>query len=91
MSSGGRRFFLSSLVAFVVLNAPSLLACAVCNGNPDSPLSKGMAWGVVFLLATVLTVLGFIAAFFVFLAKRSALFSEKHDLTASASNNEKVS
>jgi hypothetical protein len=91
MISSGRRFSLSFLWAFVLLNAPSLLACAVCNGNPDSPLSKGMAWGVVALLATVLIVLGFIAAFFVFVAKRSALVSEKHEMSAAASNNEKVS
>lgn len=48
-------------------------ACAVCFGDPDSPLAKGLSWGVLSLLAVVLLVLGGIAAFFVHMAKRARM------------------
>ena len=47
-------------------------ACSVCYGKSDSVLAKGLHWGVISLLAVVLSVLGGIAAFFIYLAKRSA-------------------
>ena len=47
-------------------------ACAACYGQSDSPLAKGMNWGIFSLLAVVATVLGTIASFFVYLGRRSA-------------------
>jgi hypothetical protein len=53
-----------------------VLACAVCFGKSDSALAKGLHWGVISLLAVVLSVLAAIAVFFVYLAKRSASVTE---------------
>lgn len=47
-------------------------ACAVCFGDPASPTAQGLAMGVVALLAIVLVVLGGIATFFIYLARRAA-------------------
>jgi hypothetical protein len=58
-----------------VLRPGPLLACAACYGQSDSPMAKGMNWGIFSLLAVVIAVLGGIATFFVFLARRSATHS----------------
>lgn len=47
-------------------------ACAACYGQSDSPLAAGMNWGIFSLLGFIGVVLGGVAAFFVFLARRSA-------------------
>ena len=49
-----------------------LIACAACFGQSDSPLAQGMNWGILSLLAVVVTVLGSIAACSIVLARRSA-------------------
>ena len=49
-----------------------LWACAACYGQSDSPLARGMNWGIFSLLAVVVCVLGCIATFFVYLGKKSA-------------------
>ena len=54
---------------FIVANAH---ACSVCFGQSDSDAVRGLHMGVLVLLAVVLSVLGGIAGFFVYLAKRSA-------------------
>ena len=58
--------------ALLALKPAGALACAACYGQSDSPLAKGMSWGIVSLLVIVVGVLGSIAAFFVYLARRSA-------------------
>jgi len=60
-------------IAGILFLAPgSVLACATCYGQSDSPMAAGMNWGIFSLLAMILFVLGGVAAFFVFLARRSA-------------------
>jgi len=60
-------------VAALMLFAPTAArACAVCFGNSDSQLSKGMMAGVLVLLFVVLAVLGGFVALFVHIARRSA-------------------
>lgn len=57
----------------VLLSAtPSALACATCFGRSDSALAQGMNMGILFLLGVILAVLGGIAGFIVFLARRAA-------------------
>ena len=56
----------------LVLRADTVRACAACYGKSDSSLAQGMNWGIVALLAVVLTVLSGIVAFFVHVAKRTA-------------------
>jgi hypothetical protein len=50
----------------------SSLACAACYGASDSPMAKGMNWGIFSLLAVVTVVLGSVATFFVFIGKKAA-------------------
>lgn len=57
--------------AFAFLASPSAQACAVCFGRTDSPLGKGLHWGVLALLGFVAVMLTAFAAFGVFLVKRS--------------------
>lgn len=64
----------SLLLAALLLSCPlCALACATCYGQSDSPLAQGMNWGIFTLLIVVGLVLGSVAAFFLFLARRSAL------------------
>jgi len=59
----------------LVLLPPSASACAACFGRSDSELARGMNAGILSLLVVVVFVLGGCAAFFVYLAKRSAMIS----------------
>jgi hypothetical protein len=67
---------LTRIIAFVVLAAffspTAVHACAVCFGNSDSQMTKGMLAGVLVLLFVVLAVLGGFVALFVHIARRSA-------------------
>lgn len=62
----------AGLFAALLLTPAPLWACAACYGQSDSPLAKGMNWGIFSLLAVVATVLGTITTFFVYIGKRSA-------------------
>ena len=50
----------------------SARACAACFGQSDSPMAKGMNMGILSLLIVVVFVLSGIAAFFVYLVRKSA-------------------
>ncbi len=65
------RIPIAAAVALAVALAPAAQACAVCFGKTDSPLGKGLHWGVLALLAFVFAMLGLFGAFAVFLARRS--------------------
>ena len=74
-SSSRPRLVKRALIAFacvLALRPASLFACAACYGASDSPMAKGMNWGIFSLLGMVTVVLGCIATFFVFIGKRSA-------------------
>ena len=61
------------LLAFaaLVLHAHDAHACAACFGKSDSPLASAMNWGIFSLMAVVVSVLGGIACFLIFLARRA--------------------
>ncbi len=61
--------FIGMLIA---ISTPSAMACAACFGASDSPMAKGMNWGIFSLLAVIVCMLSGIASFFVFLSKKSA-------------------
>lgn len=61
----------SILSVFMMMAAPSASACAVCFGRTDSPLGKGLHWGVLALLVFIATMLAAFGAFAVYLARRS--------------------
>jgi len=76
MSYGlNRRWLPAMLLALSLSGAQTLQACAVCYGEPGSPLALGLSWGIASLLAVVMLVLGGIACFFFYLAKRAARLS----------------
>jgi len=56
---------------FVSLVPKAGLACAVCVGNPNSPLTKSANAAVVFLLAVVGLVLAGFAGLFIFWGRRA--------------------
>jgi hypothetical protein len=60
------------------LHANSIWACAACYGQSDSPMAAGMNWGIMSLLGMIVVVLGGVAAFFIFLARRSAALAKSH-------------
>ena len=68
------------LLALAMLAWPSALeACAVCFGAPDSPMTKGMQWGIATLVRTLVPVLGGVGGFFVSLARRGKAYSQFED------------
>lgn len=65
--------FCFTLPALAFGLAPQVLfACSTCFGKSDSKMAEGMNAGIFTLLVVVVTVLAGIAAFFVFLARKSA-------------------
>jgi len=58
-------------VALAGLSSPAVQACAVCFGRTDSPLGKGLHWGVFALLCFVILMLTAFGAFAVYLVRRS--------------------
>ena len=68
------KLFLVMTAATLVFHSESVFACAACyGGKSDSPLAAGMNWGIFSLMAVVVCVLGGIATFFVYLAKKAAM------------------
>jgi hypothetical protein len=62
----------AALALGAMMHAPSALACAACFGQSDSPLAKGMNAGIFCLMGVVVCVLGTIASFAIFFAKKAA-------------------
>jgi hypothetical protein len=63
------------------LTTSQLLACPACgsaNGDmPPSPLTDGMNLGILTLFGVIATVLGSIAAFFIFIIRKEAAVAAK--------------
>jgi hypothetical protein len=70
------KLFLAALAVVLALPANSALACAACYGKSDSPLAKGMNWGIFSLLGVVVCVLSGVAGVGVYFAKKSANFPD---------------
>ena len=69
----------------LALSSESVQACATCFGQTDSPLGRGLNWGIMTLLVVVNGVVGGICSFFVFVARRSAkLEAEDRQKSAAA-------
>ena len=75
--------FIGMLLA---ISESSALACATCFGASDSPMAKGMNWGIFSLLAVIVCMLSGIASFFVFLAKKSAQVAAASEQTSETKN-----
>jgi heme/copper-type cytochrome/quinol oxidase subunit 2 len=71
------------LMLAVLVSVPmDAAACAVCFGNAEDPITKSIAWGILFLLAVIVSVLGGIAGFFIYLARRAAAVNAAGNLPA---------
>lgn len=67
------RFSAMLFTLLMVLPLEQILACAVCFGDPNSPMSQGARAGVWFLLGVVLVVLSAIVGMILFWARRARL------------------
>ena len=63
------------LVCLAATASSQAFACATCYGASDSPLAKGMNWGIMVLLGFIGTVMLGIVAFFVHVGRNSAKMS----------------
>lgn len=66
------KLFFAVVAGSVATQPTSVLACAACYGQSDSPLASGVTWGILSLLAVVAAVVGSIVTFFVYIHKKSA-------------------
>jgi hypothetical protein len=74
---------LVALALGAVLSCPQpALACAVCYGQTDSPLARGLVWGILALLGVLLAVLGGVAWFFVHMGRRAGAAARPSEATA---------
>ncbi len=53
------------VVALVAARPMSAFACAICYGDPDSPMTNGLTWAILALALVVGCVLTGVVAFFV--------------------------
>jgi hypothetical protein len=67
------HFFLLNAGLGLILFPQTVSACAACFGKSDSELALGMNMGIFSLLGVVVCVLGGIASFFIYLARRAAI------------------
>ena len=68
------------LVALLALAAPRVaLACPVCFGENDSPLTSAMRVGVIFMLVIVAGVLAAFASFFIYLRRRAKMAARQSE------------
>jgi type III secretory pathway component EscT len=73
-----RKLLTAICILIAVTGKPlSVLACAACYGQSDSPMAQGMNWGIFSLLGFVGLVLGCISTFFVFVARKSGTLIDK--------------
>lgn len=54
-----------------------VLACAACNGDPDSPLTKGAFWGILVLIGIIVGVMGGFGSLFLFWMRRAKALEAK--------------
>jgi hypothetical protein len=74
MNLGSIKLPILAAAMFAALPSRAM-ACAACFGQSDSDLAHGLNAGILFLFVIVAAVLGGFAAFFIYLARRSARVS----------------
>ncbi|HWQ93294.1 MAG TPA: hypothetical protein VN673_16585 [Clostridia bacterium] len=70
------------LLTVALLHPAPLLACSICYGEPDSPVSRGLTWAIVALGGIVVCVLGGAVAFFVQANRKAGALQAASDATA---------
>ena len=56
----------------LISSARPAMACSVCYGDPNSPMTKGVEAGVLVLLAVVVTLLTLLGSLLLFWMRRAA-------------------
>jgi hypothetical protein len=84
MKSRKLKIVIASALCAAAFQPASLFACAACYGASDSPMAKGMNWGIFSLLGVVAVVLGSVATFFVFIGKKAAAAANESDANSAA-------
>lgn len=81
LKRGVNERLLIVVAAALLIQPESVHACAACYGQSDSPLASGVTWGILSLLAVVMTVLGSIVSFFVYINRKSAAAGAQNPIT----------
>jgi len=84
-----RHAWLLAACAGILLPAGRTLACAVCFGDPESPMARGVVMGVVVLIGVVGFVLLGVAGtglFWIQRGRRLARSEQAHQASAQASH-----
>jgi hypothetical protein len=68
--------------AGLLLVPRAALACPVCFGQNDSPLTQAMNLGIIAMLVVVVGVLAAFASFFIYLMRRAKLVAQQSEGTA---------
>lgn len=72
-------------ITMVLLGVPRVvLACPVCFGQNDSPMSIAMNDGIMFMLGVIVTTLAGFGAFIVYLIRRAAAMEPVDVLTVAS-------
>lgn len=74
--------WLTAAIGILGPPAQQALACAVCFGDPNSPMAKGAAAGVLFLAGVISFVLLGIAGTAVFWVRRSRLINRQEGVAS---------
>jgi hypothetical protein len=83
------KLSVAAMFAFAVIvlaSAGDADACAVCYGDPESPMTKGMAAGIWVLLGCIFTVLTGFASVFLYWMSRSRRLSALELVAESATH-----
>ena len=64
----------------------TLLACAVCFGQSDSPMAVGTNMGIFLMLGVTAAVLTAFASFFIYLSRRARLAESQQALPGDVKN-----
>lgn len=65
------RRFLALILSLLSLFPSAAMACTVCFGDPDAPITKAAKVGILFLLIVTVAVLGTFGAVFLKWRKRA--------------------
>lgn len=77
-----QSLFALFVLVLTVAGPQAALACSVCYGEPDSPVTQGLTWAITALGALVVCVLAGCIAFFV-QANRKATVMQATDAATS--------
>ncbi|HLP77089.1 MAG TPA: hypothetical protein VK327_09235 [Candidatus Paceibacterota bacterium] len=76
------------LAALLAAISPArLLACAVCYGESDAPMARGVTWGILALAGIIGCVLSGVVVFFVHVKRKSSALEELNSQAESEQRN----